>query len=85
MLVFVEDNDVAKAPRVLKKKLSQQGFFGEWKRRRHFETAVEKRHRKLVAAKRRERKDRLRRAITTGELPAPKPGPKARPRAQRLA
>ena len=37
MLVFVRDNDVGSALRVLKKKLQREGVFREMKRRRAYE------------------------------------------------
>jgi small subunit ribosomal protein S21 len=42
MQVFVRDNDVGSALRVLKKKMQREGLFREMKRRRFFEKLSER-------------------------------------------
>lgn len=56
MHVFVRDNDVAKALRILKKKMQREGIFRELKARRAYEKPSEKRIRKRAEAVRRRRK-----------------------------
>lgn len=56
MQVFVRDNDIGQAMRVLKKKLQREGVFREMKRRRSFEKPCERRNREEAEAERRHRK-----------------------------
>ena len=56
MHVFVRDNDVAKALRILKKKMQREGIFRELKAKRAYEKPSEKRIRKQAEAVRRRRK-----------------------------
>ena len=56
MRVFVKDNDVNAALRVLKKKLQREGTFREMKRRRSYEKPSERRAREQAEAVRRYRK-----------------------------
>ncbi len=56
MQVFVRDNDVGAALRVLKKKLQREGTFREMKRRRSYEKPSERRTREKGEAVRRFRK-----------------------------
>ena len=58
MRVVVRDveDGVAKALRVLKRKLQNEGVFREMNERRHYEKPSEKRRRKAMEAVRRERK-----------------------------
>ncbi|HUK59285.1 MAG TPA: 30S ribosomal protein S21 [Stellaceae bacterium] len=56
MQVFVRDNDVGAALRVLKKKMQREGIFREMKRRRAYEKPSERRARELADAIRRTRK-----------------------------
>jgi small subunit ribosomal protein S21 len=56
MQVFVRDNNVDGALRVLKKKMQRDGFFRELKRRRHYEKPSERRAREKAEAVRRYRK-----------------------------
>ena len=51
MQVFVRDNDVNSALRVLKKKMQREGTFREMKRRRSYEKPSERRAREKAAAK----------------------------------
>ncbi len=56
MQVFVRDNDIGAALRVLKKKLQREGMFREMKRRRAYEKPSERRIREKADALRRHRK-----------------------------
>ncbi len=56
MQVFVRDNDVGMALRVLKKKMQREGTFRELKRRRAYEKPSERRVREKAEAVRRHRK-----------------------------
>ena len=56
MQVFVRDNDVGAALRVLKKKMQREGIFREMKRRRAYEKPSERRAREMADAIRRTRK-----------------------------
>jgi small subunit ribosomal protein S21 len=67
--VFVRDNNVDKALRVLKKKLQREGLFREMKRRRAYEKPSEKRVREKGEAIRRGRKAARKAAQREGLLP----------------
>jgi len=54
--VFVRDNDVDQALRVLKKKMQREGLFREMKLRRSYEKPSERRARQKAENKRRHRK-----------------------------
>jgi small subunit ribosomal protein S21 len=56
MQVYVRDNDVGSALRVLKKKMQREGTFREMKRRRSYEKPSERRARERAEAVRRYRK-----------------------------
>jgi small subunit ribosomal protein S21 len=56
MQVFVRDNDVNTALRVLKKKMQREGTFREMKLRRAYEKPSERRARQRAEAVRRHRK-----------------------------
>ena len=56
MQVFVRDNDINSALRVLKKKMQREGTFREMKRRRAYEKPSERRAREAAEAVRRARK-----------------------------
>jgi small subunit ribosomal protein S21 len=56
MQVFVRDNDVEKALRILKKKMQREGLFREMKRRRSYEKPSEQRVRQEAETVRRHRK-----------------------------
>jgi len=56
MQVYVHDNDVTSALRVLKKKMQREGTFREMKRRRSYEKPSERRVRERAEAVRRYRK-----------------------------
>ncbi len=70
--VFVRDNNVDKALRVLKKKLQREGLFREMKRRRAYEKPSEKRVREKGEAIRRGRKAARKAAQREGLLPNPR-------------
>lgn len=80
MQVFVRDNDVDQAMRVLKKRLQREGLFRELKRRRAYEKPSERRTREKAEAIRRSRKAARKQAQREGLLPRPKVDP-ARQRA----
>jgi small subunit ribosomal protein S21 len=86
--VFVRDNNVEQALRVLKKKMQREGVFREMKRRRFYEKPSEQSAREKSEAVRRLRKAARKKAIYDGSIPAPRKKPvdangKARP-AERL-
>jgi len=56
MQVFVRDNDMNSALRILKKKMQREGTFREMKRRRSYEKPSERRVREQAEAVRRHRK-----------------------------
>jgi small subunit ribosomal protein S21 len=56
MQVFVRDNDINSALRVLKKKMQREGVFRDMKRRRSYEKPSERRTRETAEAIRRHRK-----------------------------
>ena len=56
MQVFVRDNDMNGALRILKKKMQREGTFREMKQRRSYEKPSERRVREKAAAVRRYRK-----------------------------
>jgi len=68
MQVFVRDNDVDKALRVLKKKMQREGIFREMKLRNYYEKPSEKRAREKAEAIRRARKLARKRAQREGLL-----------------
>ena len=69
MQVFVRDNDVDQALRVLKKKLQREGVFREMKRRRFYEKPSEKSNREQAEAIRRARKLARKKLQREGLLP----------------
>jgi small subunit ribosomal protein S21 len=56
MQVFVKDNDISQALRVLKKKLQREGVFREMKLRRAYEKPSERAAREKAEGARRRRK-----------------------------
>ncbi len=56
MQVSVQGNDIDKALKHLKRKLQMDGFFGELKKRKHYEKPSVKKKRKQANAERRRRK-----------------------------
>jgi small subunit ribosomal protein S21 len=71
MQVFVRDNNVDQALRVLKKKMQREGVFREMKQRRAYEKPSERKTREKGEAIRRARKLARKQAIREGLLPAP--------------
>lgn len=71
MQVFVRDNNVDQALRVLKKKMQREGVFREMKRRRAYEKPSEKAAREKGEAIRRARKLARKQAIREGLIAAP--------------
>jgi len=70
--VFVRDNNVDQALRVLKKKMQREGVFREMKRRRFFEKPSERAVREKAEAVRRRRKLARKQAVREGLIAAPK-------------
>jgi len=70
--VFVRDNNVDQALRVLKKKMQREGVFREMKRRKAYEKPSERKTREKAEAIRRARKAARKQAQREGLLPAPK-------------
>jgi small subunit ribosomal protein S21 len=56
MMVFVRDNDVASAMRILKRKLQREGLFRDLRRVRCYEKPSERRAREAAEGVRRRRK-----------------------------
>jgi len=56
VFVFVRDNDVAGALRILKRKMQREGLFRELRRRRSYEKPSERRVREAAEGVRRRRK-----------------------------
>jgi small subunit ribosomal protein S21 len=74
--VFVRDNNVEQALRVLKKKMQREGVFREMKRRRFYEKPSEQAAREKSDAVRRLRKAARKKAIFDGEIKAPPKKPR---------
>ncbi|RAI45316.1 30S ribosomal protein S21 [Rhodoplanes roseus] len=72
MQVFVRDNNVDQALRVLKKKMQRDGVFREMKRRRFYEKPSERANREKGEAVRRARKLARKKAVREGLIAAPK-------------
>ena len=72
MQVFVRDNNVDQALRVLKKKMQREGVFREMKRRRFYEKPSEQSAREKSEAVRRSRKLARKKAIFDGSIAAPR-------------
>ena len=70
--VFVRDNNVEQALRILKKKLQRDGLFREIKRRKAYEKPSERKAREKVEANRRGRKAARKLAQREGLLPSPR-------------
>jgi len=75
--VFVRDNNVDRALRILKKKMQREGVFREIRRKRFYEKPSEKATREKADAVRRSRKLARKQAIRDGLIAAPirKPPP----------
>lgn len=57
MRIEVRNNNVDKAMRILKKKLTEDGFFNELREREYYESKGTKRRKAKAAAKRRSERD----------------------------
>ena len=89
MQVFVRDNNVDQALRILKKKMQREGVFREMKQRRFYEKPSAKATRERGEAVRRARKAARKKAIREGLMAGPakkkiepgrgRPGAPARP------
>jgi len=82
--VFVRDNNVDQALRVLKKKMQREGVFREMKRRRSYEKPSEKAAREKGEAIRRARKAARKKAIYDGSVAAPRKKPTSDARGKRM-
>ena len=69
MLVFVRDNNVDQALRVLKKKMQREGVFREMKQRRSYEKPSERKTREKSEVIRRARKAARKQAQREGLIP----------------
>lgn len=77
MRIFVRDNNVDQALRILKKKMQREGLFREMKANEAFEKPSEKRVREKTEAIRRAKKMARKKAQREGLLPMPKKKPLA--------
>lgn len=66
MQVFVRDNDITAALRVLKRKMQREGLFRELRRRRSYEKPSERRAREAAEGVRRRRKAMRKRMLREG-------------------
>jgi len=73
--VFVRDNNVDQALKILKKKMQREGVFREMKQRRFYEKPSERSTRAKAEAVRRVRKLARKQAIREGLIAAPKRKP----------
>ncbi|WP_407181210.1 30S ribosomal protein S21 [Bradyrhizobium sp. STM 3562] len=71
MQVFVRDNNVDQALRVLKKKMQREGVFREMRRKRFYEKPSDKAAREKTEAIRRRHKLARKQAIRDGLIAAP--------------
>ena len=71
MQVFVRDNNIEQALRILKKKMQREGVFREMRRKRFYEKPSERTTRKKADAVRRSRKLARKQAIRDGLIAAP--------------
>jgi len=69
--VFVRDNNIDQALRVLKKKMQREGVFREMKRRRFYEKPSDRAAREKGESVRRRRKLARKQAVRDGLIPAP--------------
>lgn len=69
MQVFVRDNNVEQALRVLKKKMQREGVFREMRKRRSYEKPSERKNREKSEAIRRARKAARKQAQREGLIP----------------
>ena len=71
MQIFVRDNDVEQALRILKRKMQREGVFREMRRRRFYEKPSDKAAREKSQAIRRRHKLARKQAIRDGLIAAP--------------
>ncbi|MCA1456036.1 30S ribosomal protein S21 [Bradyrhizobium sp. BRP22] len=71
MQVFVRDNNVDQALRILKRKMQREGVFREMRRRRFYEKPSDKAAREKTEAIRRLRKQARKQAVRDGLIAAP--------------
>ena len=57
MRIEVRNNDVDKAMRIMKKKLTEDGFFNELREREHYVSKGEKKRHARAASKRRQKRN----------------------------
>jgi small subunit ribosomal protein S21 len=69
--IFVRDNNIDQALRILKKKMQREGVFREMRRRRFYEKPSEKATREKAEAVRRARKLARKQAVREGLIAAP--------------
>ena len=70
--IFVRDNNIDQALRVLKKKMQREGIFREMKQRRSYEKPSERKNREKSEAIRRARKLARKKAQREGLIPDPR-------------
>jgi small subunit ribosomal protein S21 len=70
--VFVRDNNVEQALKILKKKMQREGVFREMKRRKAYEKPSERKTRERAEAIRRARKAARKQAQREGLIPSSK-------------
>jgi small subunit ribosomal protein S21 len=70
--VFVRDNNIDQALRVLKRKMQRDGVFREMKRHRFYEKPSDKATREKAESERRRRKRARKQAIIDGLIAAPR-------------
>jgi small subunit ribosomal protein S21 len=75
MQVFVRDNNVDQALKVLKKKMQREGIFREMRQHGAYEKPSERRNRERAEAIRRARKLARKKAQREGLIPMPKAKP----------
>ena len=71
MQVFVQDNNVEQALRILKRKMQREGVFREMRRRRFYEKPSDRASREKIEAIRRAHKQARKQAIRDGLIAAP--------------
>ena len=71
MQVFVRDNNVEQALRILKRKMQREGVFREMRRRRFYEKPSDRASREKAEAIRRSHKQARKQAIRDGLIAAP--------------
>jgi small subunit ribosomal protein S21 len=69
--VFVRDNNVDQALRILKRKMQREGVFREMRRHRFYEKPSDRATREKAEAKRRSRKLARKQAVRDGLIAAP--------------